>query len=398
MHSDGPQYHRLRLVRNAFSHRFNSSEQYVLQSKEASTRNTTKFANRPPFAVPRDTELRFNPSEFMCQDQHNEQCRNKTTIFSGIVEREFRRMMHLFEEKYAEDVKGSLNGYNVSYDTQRKVDSKSICLSSHLKVRTLRRKDLSEDSIAEHDLRQLMTRKKLFPSNSDQQPAFKTCAVISSAGSLYQSKLGAFIDEHDLVMRFNHAPTEGYEDDVGTKTTIRIVNSQVVSKSKFDFLNNPLFRNITIAAWDPGRYNATLNEWIQSPDYDMFANFKRFMQEQPEASAHLIDPRSLWRLWESLQSYYPGQKIRQNPPSSGFVGIALLVPHCHSIAVIEYVPSTRLTGRCHYYEELHDARCTFGSWHPLAAEKLMVLDYNSADQFTTFQSGIVRIQPQSFKC
>lgn len=28
-------------------------------------------------------------------------------------------------------------------------------------------------------------------------------------------------------MRFNHAPTEGYENDVGRKTTVRVVNSQV---------------------------------------------------------------------------------------------------------------------------------------------------------------------------
>lgn len=36
-----------------------------------------------------------------------------------------------------------------------------------------------------------------------------------------------FLDLHDVVMRFNHAPTAGYEADVGTKTTIRVVNSQV---------------------------------------------------------------------------------------------------------------------------------------------------------------------------
>lgn len=35
------------------------------------------------------------------------------------------------------------------------------------------------------------------------------------------------LDSHDIVMRFNHAPTKGYEDDVGSKTTIRVVNSQV---------------------------------------------------------------------------------------------------------------------------------------------------------------------------
>lgn len=36
-------------------------------------------------------------------------------------------------------------------------------------------------------------------------------------------------DTHDIVMRFNHAPTQGHEVDVGSKTTIRVVNSQVDS-------------------------------------------------------------------------------------------------------------------------------------------------------------------------
>lgn len=40
-------------------------------------------------------------------------------------------------------------------------------------------------------------------------------------------RFGDIVDLHDIVMRFNHAPVEGYVPDVGRKSTIRVVNSQV---------------------------------------------------------------------------------------------------------------------------------------------------------------------------
>ncbi|KAB1283539.1 Beta-galactoside alpha-2; 6-sialyltransferase 1, partial [Camelus dromedarius] len=53
------------------------------------------------------------------------------------------------------------------------------------------------------------------------------CAVVSSAGSLKSSQLGREIDNHDAILRFNGAPTANFQQDVGTKTTIRLMNSQV---------------------------------------------------------------------------------------------------------------------------------------------------------------------------
>lgn len=39
-------------------------------------------------------------------------------------------------------------------------------------------------------------------------------------------------------MRFNHAPVKGFEVDVGAKTTIRVVNSQVTAgNNKFIYPN-----------------------------------------------------------------------------------------------------------------------------------------------------------------
>uniref|UniRef100_A0A061S482 beta-galactoside alpha-(2,6)-sialyltransferase n=1 Tax=Tetraselmis sp. GSL018 TaxID=582737 RepID=A0A061S482_9CHLO len=41
---------------------------------------------------------------------------------------------------------------------------------------------------------------------------------------LLRTQLGAVIDRHDAVLRFNLAPTAGLEDRVGAKTTVRLIN------------------------------------------------------------------------------------------------------------------------------------------------------------------------------
>ena len=54
--------------------------------------------------------------------------------------------------------------------------------------------------------------------------ACDTCAVVGSSDRLrLHGKHGALIDGHQCVFRVNHAPTRGYEDYVGRKTTHRVI-------------------------------------------------------------------------------------------------------------------------------------------------------------------------------
>lgn len=76
-----------------------------------------------------------------------------------------------------------------------------------------------------------------------------------------------------------------------------------------------------------------------------------------------------------------------------------MLPMCNHVDMIEYVPSTRLSKRCHYYDNLEDKGCTFGAWHPLAAEKLLALSMSSSDENEIFGRGVLRIQGYpSLKC
>mmetsp|Transcript_18026 Transcript_18026/g.37511 ORF Transcript_18026/g.37511 Transcript_18026/m.37511 type:complete len:320 (-) Transcript_18026:52-1011(-) len=48
---------------------------------------------------------------------------------------------------------------------------------------------------------------------------YPSCALVLNSGVLLKEERGAEIDEHSAVIRMNHAPTEGFESHVGSKTT-----------------------------------------------------------------------------------------------------------------------------------------------------------------------------------
>ena len=78
----------------------------------------------------------------------------------------------------------------------------------------------------------IATTKESAPDLPDLLP-LNTCAVVGSSGNIENNKnYGKDIDSHDVVIRFNDAPTVGYESVVGAKTTIRIQNSDFCAKGE----------------------------------------------------------------------------------------------------------------------------------------------------------------------
>ncbi|KAH9634012.1 hypothetical protein HF086_001214 [Spodoptera exigua] len=169
--------------------------------------------------------------------------------------------------------------------------------------------------------------------------------------SMSQTNLFVLTDSHDMVLRFNNAPTENYTESVGSKTTFRVLNSQRT-------------------------YTSTLEDWL----LDRYKN----------ADVHLLNPQVLWGLWSVLQDTSP-YRLRRNPPSSGFIGLWFALHRCERVRMFEYVPSARATRRCHYHAPAHDAACTLGAWHPLAHEKTLAERLRDNKDVQVFQQGIIDV-------
>lgn len=81
----------------------------------------------------------------------------------------------------------------------------------------------------EAELKELEASTQIFAAPSGDKRVFESCAVVSSSPSMLDSQYGEAIDAHSAVIRFNMAKTAGYEADVGSRTTLMVVNDVVAN-------------------------------------------------------------------------------------------------------------------------------------------------------------------------
>ncbi|CAG7734526.1 unnamed protein product [Allacma fusca] len=270
-------------------------------------------------------------------------------------------------------VKGHINQYGVNF-TQLKPRSKVdreeiICRIKKLSL------NIVNENTSPLLKGKVFPNQPLFSESSDydehnpefsetvEQALYRSCAVIPNSAALDGAKHGLDIDAHDFILRFNNAPTSGYEEDVGSLTSMRIVNSQVVTKPHFKFPYSYLFpddasnngsnalQNVQsdilwaqskkYMIWDPCNYSSTFDQWYSKPDFPFFEKYFNLTgrKKSDRNRFYILDCRVIWKLWELLQEF-TFARIYGNPPTSGFIGIILALQKCERVNIYEYIPST----------------------------------------------------------
>jgi hypothetical protein len=141
------------------------------------------------------------------------------------------------------------------------------------------------------------------------------CAVVGSSGVLLDppnATVATEIDAHDTVIRFNDAPTAGFEDSVGARTTHRIVHRDSFDAARHLGGATPRLIYMGHHAADFGAPN---DEATETSTRDMIG-------ELAAAGAWVINPQHIQQSRELLL------RTSKRLPSSGFEGIAVALAMC----------------------------------------------------------------------
>lgn len=200
---------------------------------------------------------------------------------------------------------------------------------------------------------------------------WRTCAVVGNAGHLKLARYGSAIDAHDVVFRINQAPTKGYEDIVGKKTSVRLLNrlwSEGYGKER-----------------DVRRYELPIEPkvvFITSRGFNLLQNFKRMHDVMKKngkgAQVVLLNFNLVAQARELLGMYRNCLRVGGRTftgggvPSSGLIAIFALKDLCGQVDVYGFGSLGRRRAPYQYYN-LHNTQRSRGNpTHSFAAETAVI--------------------------
>ncbi|NXA51263.1 SIA7E sialyltransferase, partial [Nothocercus julius] len=208
----------------------------------------------------------------------------------------------------------------------------------------------------------------------------KSCALVTSSGHLLGGKKGDKIDQTECVIRMNDAPTRGYGQDVGNKTSLRVIahsSIQRILRNRNELLN--MSHGAVFIFWGPSSYMRRDGKGL------VYNNLQLMNQILPQLKAYMISRHKMLQ-FDDLFKRETGKdrKISNTWLSTGWFTMTIALELCDRINVYGMVPPdfcrdpNHLSVPYHYYEPLGPDECTMylshergrkGSHHRFITEK-----------------------------
>ncbi|XP_063284012.1 alpha-N-acetylgalactosaminide alpha-2,6-sialyltransferase 3 [Pelobates fuscus] len=178
------------------------------------------------------------------------------------------------------------------------------------------------------------------------------CAIVSSSGQMTGQKMGHEIDQSSCIWRMNNSPTKGYSEDVGEKTTVRVVSHTSVPL----LLKNPDYffketNNTIYVIWGPFR---NMREDGKGIVYNML---KRTAEKYSNAKIYITTEKRMDYCDFIFKEETGRDRVQSGSYlSTGWFTLILAIEACNKIHVYGMINDTycRMEGSrkvpYHYYE------------------------------------------------
>lgn len=176
--------------------------------------------------------------------------------------------------------------------------------------------------------------------NKTLQLVCRSCALVSSSGQLSGKGAGADIDDADCVLRMNAAPVRSYEEDVGRRTTVRVIGHPNLEKS----LENDLEMKDEILRDDQTSTDFVIIPWlyeteINKTDDPVYLLAQNYSKEFPSVEFYLFTKEKLQETGREFEKQVGMTREEAHTWfSTGFVTMLFAIDICDKIDVYGLPP------------------------------------------------------------
>lgn len=180
----------------------------------------------------------------------------------------------------------------------------------------------------------------------------KHCALVSSSGQMLGAAVGDEIDKSECVIRMNNAPTAGYEKDVGSRSTVRVVShtsAPLLIKNELYYFRQS--SNTTYVFWGPER------NMRQDGKGRVYNALLKMAKKYPDAKIYYVTREKIQYCDNVFQNETGKNRMKTGAfLSTGFFTMILALDVCDSIHVYGMIDSNYCSRAnhsvvpYHYYE------------------------------------------------
>lgn len=191
------------------------------------------------------------------------------------------------------------------------------------------------------------------------------CALVSSSGQMLGAAVGDEIDKSECVIRMNNAPTVGYEKDVGSHTTLRVVShtsAPLLIKNEQYYFRQSI--NTTYVFWGPER------NMRQDGKGKVFNALLKMAKKYPDTKIYSVTREKIQYCDNVFQKETGKNRMKTGAfLSTGFFTMILALDVCDSIHVYGMIDDTYCSRTnhsivpYHYYEGKRINECRMYNVH-----------------------------------